>query len=354
MNDELLLLSLCFSVLLGPLIMFFFLSRNADDDEKEEESSAQDTDHLASSVPVPLRVPTQAETADSVDRATEALKGVDLSVTDDGEEDCCPTVSVSEVAAHEEVEVAWGGNDRSAKLGSLQAELETEVRRINEWFPRGNLKQLTREIEALNHVKVTDSALGVGEKIPSFRLKAQNGRYVSSQQLLQHGPLVISFFHGYWSSLCMIELRDLQRMLHRFQSRGAFVVGISPDSPSNAQRSAAKSGAKFPLLSDKNNSVARKFRLLYQMDAVLPGTFSDPWPLPLVATYVIDRDGKVLHLFVNCDHSKRAEPSALLDALPGRPKLESNKKAQSSRSWRLSKGSGWVGSWRSERGKKMT
>jgi peroxiredoxin len=163
--------------------------------------------------------------------------------------------------------ISSSAESSSVKPGSLRAELEAEVRRIKESFSRGNRRQLTAEIDALKRVRITKGVLQVGEFVPSFRLRAQNGRMISSKQLLQNGPLIVSFYHGYWSSLCMIELRALQRFLHRFQARGAMVVAISPDAPTNAERSMKKSGAKFPLLSDKENSVARKFRLLYQMDA---------------------------------------------------------------------------------------
>jgi peroxiredoxin len=37
--------------------------------------------------------------------------------------------------------------------------------------------------------------------------------------------------------------------------------------------------------------------------------------LPLPATYVIDRDGKIVYAFVETDYTKRAEPSDILAAL---------------------------------------
>ena len=93
--------------------------------------------------------------------------------------------------------ISSSAESSSVKPGSLRAELEAEVRRIKESFPRGNRRQLTAEIDALKRVRTTKGVLQVGEFMPSFRLRAQNGRMVSSKQLLQNGPLIVSFYHGY-------------------------------------------------------------------------------------------------------------------------------------------------------------
>ncbi len=38
----------------------------------------------------------------------------------------------------------------------------------------------------------------VGDKLPSFTLPDSQGNMVSSDELLQSGPLVVSFFRGMW------------------------------------------------------------------------------------------------------------------------------------------------------------
>ena len=39
------------------------------------------------------------------------------------------------------------------------------------------------------------------------------------------------------------------------------------------------------------------------------------WTLPLPATYVIDRDGRILFAHVEADYRQRAEPAAVMDAI---------------------------------------
>ncbi|MEM7047474.1 MAG: redoxin domain-containing protein [Pseudomonadota bacterium] len=49
----------------------------------------------------------------------------------------------------------------------------------------------------------------VGDKLPAFSLNNQNGEAVSSDTLLQDGPLIISFFRGVWCPYCNIEVKAL-------------------------------------------------------------------------------------------------------------------------------------------------
>jgi peroxiredoxin len=198
---------------------------------------------------------------------------------------------------------------------SLRDELDDEVTILREKYPT-IMRNVTSEIRAIRDAGVVDSALQVGEQAPEFKLKAADGKIVDSNKLLKRGPLIVTFYHGDWSSLCMLALKSMQQHLEQFESKGARLVAISPQTEEHAKVAAAKSGSTFPLLSDGGNQLAKKFRLIYMMDTELPGSKEDPWPLPMTTTYVIDKDGIVTYAFVNCDHTKRAEPSDVLDALP--------------------------------------
>jgi len=43
----------------------------------------------------------------------------------------------------------------------------------------------------------------------------------------------------------------------------------------------------------------------------------DSFKLPLPATYILDRNGKVLYDFVNADYTKRLEPEEIVAKLAG-------------------------------------
>jgi peroxiredoxin len=57
------------------------------------------------------------------------------------------------------------------------------------------MHRATAELEASG---IENRALKVGDRAPSFTLFDQNHVPVSSADLLQRGPLVVSFFRGHW------------------------------------------------------------------------------------------------------------------------------------------------------------
>ncbi|HTR84736.1 MAG TPA: hypothetical protein VMI56_09670 [Reyranella sp.] len=55
-----------------------------------------------------------------------------------------------------------------------------------------------RATEDLRHSGIMDGIVKVGARMPAFELENHDGRYVSSNDLLAGGPMVLSFFRGSW------------------------------------------------------------------------------------------------------------------------------------------------------------
>src|SRR5204863_5470274 len=84
------------------------------------------------------------------------------------------------------------------KLTDIKAGIAQYVRPENQAV---NLRTVTE----LEERGVTARALKAGDKAPSFVLSDQNGRQVSSADLLAQGPLIVSFFRGRWCPFCVAE-----------------------------------------------------------------------------------------------------------------------------------------------------
>lgn len=81
------------------------------------------------------------------------------------------------------------------------------------------------------------------------------------------------------------------------------------------------------MLSDPANAVARKFGLVTVLPEELRPVFTqfgidlpamngeDTFELPIPATYVIDKGGKIRWAHVSTDYTTRAEPSDVVKAL---------------------------------------
>src|SRR5262249_22933602 len=59
----------------------------------------------------------------------------------------------------------------------------------------------------LREAGVPDGALKANEPAPDFLLPEANGRLVSSLELRQTAPLIVTFLYGTWSPLCAAGLR---------------------------------------------------------------------------------------------------------------------------------------------------
>jgi peroxiredoxin len=57
---------------------------------------------------------------------------------------------------------------------------------------------MQRATEDLKNSRILDKVIKVGESAPEFSLPDVNGKLVELKGLLDHGPVVISFYRGQW------------------------------------------------------------------------------------------------------------------------------------------------------------
>ena len=184
--------------------------------------------------------------------------------------------------------------------------------------------------QAMKFVSADDaakSALNVGAKAPSFSLKDSTGKMVASKDLLKEGNLVLVFYRGAWCPFCNTYLHKLQTRLTDITAAGGRVVAVSVENPDASMAIAKKNEVLFTVLSDPNLDVARKFNIVYQLppetdakyktygiDLAKHNAMEKP-ELPLSATYIIDKKGKIVYAFLEPDYKKRAEPDVIIDVL---------------------------------------
>ena len=77
------------------------------------------------------------------------------------------------------------------KLAATRAASATRI-------PPDKAAIMDRATEDLRKSGILDRIVKVGAAMPSFELANHDGRRVSSAELLQRGPLVLSFFRGSW------------------------------------------------------------------------------------------------------------------------------------------------------------
>ncbi len=208
----------------------------------------------------------------------------------------------------------------AGQLHALRAEFAKQI-------PEDTGRLMQRKAGELARRGIVERSLGVGDPAPDFDLPDALGQRVRLDDLLEEGPVVLSFYRGGWCPYCNLELRALQQVLPEIERTGATLVAVSPETPDHSLSTRDEKGLQFPVLSDRGNFVAREFGLVFTLSEDLrplyekfgvdiPGyNGDDTFELPVPATYVIREGGMIEFAFVNTDYTQRAEPADVVAAL---------------------------------------
>jgi peroxiredoxin len=179
--------------------------------------------------------------------------------------------------------------------------------------------------------EIGTTAPAPGEPMPPFVLPAQSGALISLEELIARGPVVVSFNRGHWCPFCRIELKTIAAYHNEIAAHGAEVVSIMPDRQQFVGKLRSETWDMLPILTDIDNGYALSLGLVMwlgeRLRELMRGrgyhleTFhgNDGWFVPLPATFVVGKDGRVITRFVDPDFRKRMELDDILAAL-GRAK----------------------------------
>ncbi|WP_412465423.1 peroxiredoxin family protein [Pedobacter sp. KLB.chiD] len=167
-----------------------------------------------------------------------------------------------------------------------------------------------------------------GDKAPGFSGIDQNGKTVALQNALKaHRNVVLFFYRGQWCPYCNKHIKELQDSLNLLTKKDAYIIGVTPETKENIAKTIAKTSAGFSILQDKDDEIMKAYRVNFVMDE---GTFTKykgfginleenngntRHTLPVPATYIIDRSGKIKYVHFDPNYQKRASVSLLLSKL---------------------------------------
>jgi peroxiredoxin len=193
--------------------------------------------------------------------------------------------------------------------------------------PPGRPALYEAKIEELRASFALEEAIGVDDQAPDFTLPDAQGKSITLSDLLQLGPAVVTFYRGAWCPYCNIQLRAYQTVLPEITALGARLVAISPQLPDGSLSMSKTNELTFDVLSDVGNEVARRFGLVYSLpeelraalrsnNKALPDINGDSsWELPVPATYVIGKDGRIVLAFIDVDYRNRLGSEQIVVAL---------------------------------------
>lgn len=163
----------------------------------------------------------------------------------------------------------------------------------------------------------TAAPLAVGSVAPAFKGQDAAGRPVELKQLLKKGPVVLYFYRGQWCPYCSKQLSQLQDSLQLLTAKGAQVVVVTPETQENIGKTVAKTKAAFPIVHDQNFAIMTAYHTAFTVDPATvlkykgfgvdlqQANASSDDVLPVPATYVIGRDGRIKFTYFNPDYRQR-------------------------------------------------
>jgi thioredoxin-dependent peroxiredoxin len=140
-------------------------------------------------------------------------------------------------------------------------------------------------------------SLQVGDKLPLFGAKDQNGNDFYIESFLGKKVLVIYFYPKDDTPGCTKQACFLRDQYEDFKQIGAEVIGISGDSVPAHKKFASKYDLPFILLSDGDKSLRKLFGVKANLLGLLPGR----------VTYVVDKEGIIQMIFNDINASNHLE-----------------------------------------------
>ncbi len=137
-----------------------------------------------------------------------------------------------------------------------------------------------------NAVTPPHTNLRVGDMAPDFTLPATTGDKVTLSSFRGKAPVVLAFFSAAFAGGCTKEMLGYQAGMGKFEGTSTKIFGVSGDNIPSQKEFAKQLNVAFPILSD---FATRKVMADYGV--LLPNS-----GMANRATFVIDRDGKIVHI----------------------------------------------------------
>jgi peroxiredoxin len=210
---------------------------------------------------------------------------------------------------------------------TLKEELDARRAQFMRTAPVDRIAAYQRGVEELAASGIAEGAVKQDDVAPDFTLPNARGDQVTLSKLIAKGPVVLAFYRGGWCPYCNLQLRAYQRILPEIRALGASLVAVSPEPPDKSLSTAEKNALEFEVLSDVKGDAGHAYRLVFDFSQELKQAFraagndlsgwnaDGEWRLPIPATYVIGRDGRVKLAFVDAEYRNRLEPAEIIATL---------------------------------------
>ena len=150
-------------------------------------------------------------------------------------------------------------DDAFRRVRDLDVSLREQLRTFAETVRRDRPEfaaAVDRLVTRLRQYGAGESAPQIGEPMPPFVLPDETAQMVSLDELLNRGPVAVTFHRGHWCPYCRININALVQAHKELPASGGQIVAIMPDRQKFAAELKLQSNVPFPILTDANNGYA--------------------------------------------------------------------------------------------------
>ena len=175
---------------------------------------------------------------------------------------------------------------------------------------------------------LAQTGLREGMKAPEFVTMDNSGQKIDLNTILKsHKAVVLIFYRGQWCPYCNRYIQRMQDSLQLLMNKGAYVIAVTPETPSNIGKTIEKTHASFSILQDRNYQIMKDYQVNYTVDDAMLSKLNaygvdleknngnKDHVLPVPATYIIDPSGKITFVHFDKDYTHRPSIKALLDKI---------------------------------------
>jgi len=220
-------------------------------------------------------------------------------------------------------------DDAFRRVRDLDVSLRDQLRTFAETVRRDRPEfaaAVDRLVTRLRQYGAGESAPRIGEPMPPFVLPDETGQMVSLEELLNRGPVAVTFHRGHWCPYCRININALVQAHKELTADAGQIIAIMPDKQKFVADLKLQSNVPFPILTDTDNGYAFSLNLTIWVGAEIQKmmevrldlpTFqgNSSVMLPIPATFVVGRDGLVRARFIDPDYRKRMMMADMIAAM---------------------------------------
>jgi len=207
----------------------------------------------------------------------------------------------------------------------LQQELLHEVKRS---LPEKFFIKEKNTFAEISESHVAKNSLCLKDIIPDIRLTDMRCNVETFEKLIgKYKYLILTFSRGNWSPFSNLGFKFLQDYKKKFNKHSATLASVVPQTPDRMHDTVETSGIKFTILTDLKMELAKKFGLVYTLDPSLWSGYrklgldyqycneNGNYELPIPATYIIDRDQRIVQKYVELNYVNRINPEKIIKFL---------------------------------------